>query len=74
MHERYGGPLNGRKKRKTWLRQGSEDRSFAVHPGTYVSHELGRAVKWDPKKEAVIGDDMAHKALYALPYRGDWKI
>ena len=40
----------------------------------YVSHELGRAIKWDPVKEAVVGDEKAQKILTALPYRGDWKI
>jgi predicted dehydrogenase len=38
----------------------------------YVSDKLGRAIKWDPKAEKVIGDDEAQKLLTALPYRGDW--
>ena len=38
----------------------------------YVSDRLGRAIKWDPKAEKVIGDDEAQKLLTALPYRGEW--
>jgi len=38
----------------------------------YVSDKLGRAIKWDPKAEKVIGDDEAQKLLSALPYRGEW--
>jgi predicted dehydrogenase len=38
----------------------------------YVSDKLGRAIKWDPKAEKVIGDDEAQKLLMALPYRGEW--
>ena len=54
----------------------AENAHRSITPGhiAYVSHEIGRAIKWDPKKEAVIGDDKAHKILYSLPYRGDWKI
>ena len=40
----------------------------------YVSQALGRAIKWDPAKEEVIGDPEAEKILKALPYRGDWKL
>ena len=40
----------------------------------YVSDKVGRAIKWDPKAEKVIGDDEAEKLLKALPYRGDWKL
>jgi hypothetical protein len=39
-----------------------------------VSHEVGRALKWDPKKEVILGDEKAQKILMSLPYRGDWKI
>ena len=54
----------------------AENAHRSVTPGhiAYVSHEIGRAIKWDPKKEVVIGDDKAQKILNALPYRGDWKI
>ena len=39
----------------------------------YVSDKLGRAIKWDPKAEKVIGDDEADKLLKTVDYRGDWK-
>ncbi|MGI9239815.1 MAG: Gfo/Idh/MocA family protein [Verrucomicrobiales bacterium] len=40
----------------------------------YVSDKLGRAIKWDPKAENVVGDDEADKLLKTLDYRGDWKL
>ena len=40
----------------------------------YVSDKLGRAIKWDPKAEMVIGDDEAEKLLKTVNYRGDWKL
>ena len=40
----------------------------------YVSDKLGRAIKWDPKKEQVIGDPEAEKLLKTVNYRGDWKL
>ncbi len=40
----------------------------------YLSHKLGRPVKWDAKEEKVVGDDEAQKLIMALPYRGDWKL
>ncbi|MEM1297235.1 MAG: gfo/Idh/MocA family oxidoreductase, partial [Verrucomicrobiota bacterium] len=54
----------------------AENAHRAITPGhlAYVSHELGRALKWDPKAEKVIGDESAHSKLVELPFRGDWKI
>ncbi|MDF1810664.1 MAG: Gfo/Idh/MocA family oxidoreductase [Verrucomicrobiales bacterium] len=40
----------------------------------YLSHKLGRPVKWDPKEEQAVGDEDAQKMLMDLPYRGDWKL
>ena len=40
----------------------------------YVSQSLGRALKWDPKKENVIGDQEADKLLKAVDYRKPWKL
>ena len=40
----------------------------------YVSHALGRPIKWDAKAEKIVGDDEAQKRLIDLPYRGDWKL
>jgi hypothetical protein len=40
----------------------------------YLSHALGRPIKWDSKAEKVIGDNEAQKKLMALNYRGDLKL
>lgn len=37
-----------------------------------ISIRLGRKLKWDPKKEAFIGDDAAN-AMRTKPARDDWK-
>ncbi len=48
----------------------------SITPGHlgYVSDALGRALKWDPKKEAIVGDAEAEKLLKEIDYRGDWKL
>lgn len=48
----------------------------SITPGHlgYVSNQLGRALKWNAAKEAVIGDDEAQKLLTTVNYRGDWKL
>jgi predicted dehydrogenase len=40
----------------------------------YVSQKLGRALKWDPAKEEIVGDAEADKLLKTLDYRGEWKL
>ncbi|MCF7734396.1 MAG: Gfo/Idh/MocA family oxidoreductase [Akkermansiaceae bacterium] len=48
----------------------------SITPGHlgYVSQALGRALKWDPAKEEVIGDAEADALLKKVNYRGDWKL
>ena len=48
----------------------------SITPGHlgYVSHALGRALKWDAKKEQVIGDTKANELLNELDYRKPWAI
>ena len=48
----------------------------SITPGHlgYVSDALGRALKWDPKKEEVVGDAEADKLLKTVNLRGDWKL
>lgn len=43
----------------------------SITPGHlgYVSHQLGRALKWDPKREVVLGDDVANELLQKHQYR-----
>jgi hypothetical protein len=36
-----------------------------------MSLKLGRAIRWDPDQEVVIGDTQA-QAMCALPYRSPW--
>jgi hypothetical protein len=38
-----------------------------------ISMLVGRKIKWDVKKEKIIGDDEASKLL-SRPYRGPWKL
>lgn len=38
-----------------------------------ISLMLNRAVKWDPEKEVIVGDEEASKLL-TRAYRGDWKL
>ncbi|MCB9770900.1 MAG: Gfo/Idh/MocA family oxidoreductase [Candidatus Omnitrophica bacterium] len=46
----------------------------SVTPGHlgYVSHRLGRALKWDPEAEKVIDDDAANNLLHHQDYREPW--
>jgi len=54
----------------------AENGHRSITPGylAYVSHELGRAIKWDPAAEKVVGDPSAQERLMALPYRDDWTL
>ena len=48
-------------------------RSVTVcHMGN-ISMRLGRALKWDPAKEAFVGDDVANQ-LVGKPMRGPWHL
>ncbi|MDP6633331.1 MAG: Gfo/Idh/MocA family oxidoreductase [Phycisphaerae bacterium] len=40
---------------------------------TNVAAQTGRVIKWDPKKEQIIGDAEASKMI-ARPYRKEWKV
>ena len=46
----------------------------SVTPGHlgFVSHKLGRKLKWDPAKEVIVGDDEAQKLLMTVDYRKPW--
>lgn len=46
----------------------------SITPGHlgYVSQALGRALRWDPEKERVIGDDRANELLQQHNYREPW--
>lgn len=48
----------------------------SVTPGHlgFVSHALGRPLRWNPEIESVIGDPEAQANLLALPYRAPWKL
>ena len=34
----------------------------------------GKVVKWDPKKEEIVGDNPEASKLLSLPYREKWKV
>lgn len=46
----------------------------SVTPGHlgYVSHRLGRPLRWDADKEKVVGDDRANELLHKHDYREPW--
>lgn len=48
----------------------------SITPGhlAMISQNVGKALKWDPQAEKIVGNDEAQKQLMALPYRGDWKL
>jgi hypothetical protein len=48
----------------------------SVTPGHlgYVSNALGRALKWDAKKEQIIGDKEASALINKLDHRKPWSI
>lgn len=53
-----------------------ETSHHSITPGHlgYVSAALKRKIKWDPRKEVVIGDDEAMKLLNKCDYRAPWKF
>ena len=46
----------------------------SITPGHlgYVSHTLGRPLKWDPRTETILGDDAANTLLHQMDYRQPW--
>jgi predicted dehydrogenase len=48
----------------------------SITPGFlgYVSHHLGRALRWDAARRAVIDDAEANALLLAREYRAPWKL
>ena len=48
----------------------------SITPGHlgYVSNVLGRALKWDPKTEKVIGDKEASELINKLDHRKPWSL
>lgn len=52
----------------------AENAHRSITPGHlgYVSSQTGRVLKWDPKKEIIVGDDQANRILNAMVYREGW--
>jgi hypothetical protein len=48
----------------------------SITPGHlgYVSNALGRALKWDPKKEQIIDDNEANALLNKMHHRKPWTL
>jgi len=40
----------------------------------YVSNALGRALRWDPKKEQCVGDNEANTLLNKMDHRKPWTL
>jgi predicted dehydrogenase len=67
--------LDGIRRRKECIAP-AEIGHRSITPGHlgYVSQELGRRLRWDPAKEAILGDMEADKLLKAVNYRSPWKL
>ena len=67
--------LDGIRSRKPCIAP-AETAHRSITPGHlgYVSQALGRALKWDAKRETVVGDAKADALLKKVDYRGDWKL
>lgn len=67
--------LDGIKTRKPCIAP-AETAHRSVTPGHlgFVSHALGRALKWDPEREVVSGDDEADRLLKRIDYRAPWSF
>ncbi len=54
----------------------AENAHRSITPGHlgYVSAQLGRALKWDPQKERIIGDEKANQLLNFVQYREGWNV
>ena len=61
------------KSRKTCIAP-AETGHRSITPGHlgYVSNILGRALKWDPEREAIVDDEEAGKLLQTHNYRKPW--
>ncbi len=48
----------------------------SITPGHlgFVSHQLGRPLKWDAEQETVIGDEEANRLLSQNDYRSPWQL
>ena len=48
----------------------------SITPGHlgYLSHELGRAIRWDPREQTAVDDDRANQWLQDVAFRSPWTI
>lgn len=62
------------KSRRTETAAPAENGHRSITPGHlgWVSARVGRALKWDPVKERIVGDDAAQEELMKLNYR-EWE-
>ncbi|WP_158261335.1 MULTISPECIES: Gfo/Idh/MocA family protein [Pirellulaceae] len=65
--------LNGVRSRRPCICP-AETGHRSITPGhlAYVSQSLGRALRWDPKTETVVGDQSANDLLQRQHYRQPW--
>jgi len=54
----------------------AENAHRSITPGHlgYVSAQVGRALKWDPRQEIIIGDKQANQILNTIKYRAGWNV
>lgn len=73
--DHIGNFLDCIKSRKSCIAP-AETAHRSITPGHlgYVSHALGRSLKWDPATESVLGDDEANRLLNDSPCREPWKL
>lgn len=67
--------IDGIKSRKPCICP-AETGHRSITPGhlAFVANEVGRKLKWDAKKETIVGDEAAQELLMAVPYREGWSL
>lgn len=67
--------LDGVKSRKACVAP-AETAHRSITPGLlgYVSHAVGRSLRWDAAAEQIVGDEEAQRALMAVSYRDPWEL
>lgn len=63
-------------RKRTPCSTSAETGHRSITPGHlgYVSHAVGRALTWDPKRQHIVGDPEAQTLLMTAPYRHPWSL
>ena len=67
--------LNGVKQRRACVAPAQEAHR-SITPGHlgYISHALGRRLRWDAENEMIADDPQANGLLHAVEYRAPWRL